>query len=291
MVYRVDERKMKERLTITLDAEVLKKLDATIDGVNVRNRSHAIERYLDMVLTQTTPKKAVILAGGKPIKVDRQNEIPKPMVMLKDRPILEYVIKELKRNGITEILILIGREGEKITRYFGDGTLLGVKINYIKEDAPKGTENALQLAKGMVGKSPFFVINGDNIFKINLNDMYEQHVRTDALATIALATSAAPANFGVIRLRGSKITSFVEKPEGKESSALVSVGIYLFNYDIFSLVNAEKPSMLEKDLLPRLAEVGNLYGYVSTTPWYPLDTKNLNQSIRNLEQVSERLNE
>lgn len=283
---------MKERLTITLDSELLKKLDATIDGVNVRNRSHAIERLLDVVLAQTTPKKAVILAGGHALRTESGDEMPKPMVMVNDRPILEYVIKEIKRNGITEILIIIGAGGEKITRYFGDGSLLGVKINYIKEDAPRGTESALELAKGIVGNAPFFVLNGDNFFKINLNDMYDQHLKSKALATIALVTSSFPTNYGVTKLDGFRVTSFIEKPHEKRTSALVSVGIYLLNNSVFNLIHADsKPTMLEKSLLPRLAESGNLYGYVFSTQWYPLDTKNLKESVKNLEKVANRLNE
>lgn len=281
---------MKERLTITLDSELLKKLDATIDGVNVRNRSHAIERLLDIVLAQNKPKKAVVLAGGHPIKAEGKDEIPKPMVMVRDRPILEYVIRELKRNGISDILIIIGRGGEKITRYFGDGTLFGIKISYIKEDAPRGTESALELAKGIVGDSPFFVINGDNIFKINLLDMYDQHTKTHATATIALATSDVPAHFGVSKLEGSRITSFEEKPGIKHGSALVSAGVYVFSPSVFSLVSVgNKPTMLEKSLLPKLAEAGRLDGYVFSTPWTPLETQNMKESVKKLENVAGRL--
>ena len=79
---------MKERLTITLDADLLKRLDATIDGTNVRNRSHAIERLLDGVLTSAPPKKAVILAGGGLVKNENGHEVPKPMLMINERPIL-----------------------------------------------------------------------------------------------------------------------------------------------------------------------------------------------------------
>lgn len=278
---------MKERLTITLDSELLKKLDATIDGVNVRNRSHAIERLLDIVLAQTTPKKAVILAGGPTVSTKSQSEIPKPMLMVKGKPILEYVIKELKRNDITDILIAIGRGGEKITHYFGDGTLFGVKLNYIKEDSPKGTANALDLARGLVGNSPFFVINGDNIFKINLLEMYKQHITTKGHATIALSPAEITTSFGVTRLDGFKVTSFLEKPE-HEKGKLVSAGIYIFNPSIFDIIEKESAAhtMLEKDIFPKLASAGDLYGYVFSSPWYPLETKNIEESIRKLEKIA-----
>ena len=282
---------MKERLTITLDADLLKKIDSTIDGVNVRNRSHAIERLLDVVLAQNTPKKAVVLAGGHTISLKNQSDIPKPMVLIKGRPILEYVIRELKRSGISEILIVIGKNGEKITSYFGDGSLFDLRLNYIKEDAPKGTANALNMAKGLVGSGPFFVILGDNLFKINLSEMYKQHITTKALATIALAPTDITSGFGVTKLDGFKVTSFVEKPEN-EKGKLVSAGIYIFNNAIFDLLHGDSSSgMMEKNLFPNLSSEGNLYGYVFSTPWCALETKNLDASIKKLERLANSIGE
>ena len=150
------------------------------------------------------------------------------------------MIKEVKRNGITNILIIIGKGGEHVTNYFGDGSLLGVKINYIKEDIQRGTESAIQLAKGIVGSSPFFVIYGDNLFKINLADMYEEHVKTKATATIALVTSDVPRSFGVTQMDGFRVTSFIEKPGIKHGSALISTGIYIFNSSVFELIRSEQ---------------------------------------------------
>ncbi len=282
---------MKERLTITLDGQLLKKLDATIDGVNIRNRSHAIERLLNIVLDQSTPKKAVILAGGPTVSTKNQPDMPKPMIMIKGKPILEYVIRELKRNEITDILVAIGKEGDKVTSYFGDGSLFGVKLNYIKEDSPKGTANALDLARGLVSNTPFFVINGDNIFRINLLEMYKQHISTKAHVTIALSPADITSGFGVTKLEGFKVTSFLEKPE-HEKGKLVSAGIYIFDTYIFELIQKESTGhiMLEKHIFPNLASTGNLYGYVFSTPWYPLETKNLGESIRKLEKIADSIN-
>jgi NDP-sugar pyrophosphorylase family protein len=281
---------MKERLTITLDSELLKKLDSTIDRVNIRNRSHAIERILDVTLSQMTPKKAVIFAGGTTIKVDDRGEVPKPMVLVNERPILEYVIRELKRNGIIDILIAIGKSGDKIISYFQDGSLFGIRLTYIKEDIPRGTENALELVKGIVGNEPFFVINGDNLFRIDLMDMYKQHVSTKATATIALATTGTTAGLGVTSLVGSRITSFVEKPGVTGENKLVSAGIYIFSPSVFNrLEQSEKALMLEKSLFPKLANSSNLYGYVFSGPWCPLDTSNIQDSLKKLKSVADAL--
>lgn len=283
----ITEKFMKERLTITLDTELLKELDSTIDGVNIRNRSHAIERLLSIVLEQAAPKKAVILAGGEVINTKHQAGVPKPMLLVNERPILEYVVRELKRNEITEILIAIGRGGEKITEYFGDGSLFGVKISYIREDSPKGTANAIVLAKGLVGNSPFFVINGDNIFKINLQDMYKQHISTKAEITIALYPADITTGFGVTKLDGFKVTSFLEKP-ADEKGKLISAGVYIFNQSIFETIKREKLNhiTLEKNIFPKLAAEGKLFGYAFSSPWYPLESKNIEGSLRLLAKIA-----
>lgn len=281
---------MKERLTITLDSELLKKLDSTVDGFNIRSRSHAIERLLDITLSQAFPKKAVVLAGGHTVSIGKLKDLPKPMVMVNGKPLLEYVIKELKRNDITDIYILMGKGGERISSYFGDGTLFGVKLNYIKEESPKGTEGALELVKGLVGNTPFFVVNGDTLARVNLMDMYKQHVSTSALATIALSTSSILASPGVTTLDGFRISSFVEKPAGKGGARLVSVGIYLFSSSIFNVLNpGSKALMLERDLFPRLVGASNLFGYVFSAPCGSLDTANIPESTRKLERLAEEL--
>src|SRR5271157_2504838 len=188
----------RERLTITLDAELLKDVDSTVDGVNVRNRSHAIEKLLGSVLSQKTPEKALILAGGSLVRTSA-GAIPKAMVNVKGSPILKYVIRELSRNKVTDIIIAAGEGSELITDYFGDGSLFGVRISYIVEEKRRGTEGALQLAKGLMGTEPFYMVNGDNVFRLNLGEMYKQHISTKALVTMALTTAEKTLGFGVTK--------------------------------------------------------------------------------------------
>lgn len=283
---------MKERLTITLDKRLLEEVDQSIDGVNIRNRSHAIERYLGLALGLNTPKKALVFAGGNPITLNERSVVS-PMVMVSGKPILWYIIRELKRNRITEILLAVGRESNSIVEYFGDGASFGVKIRYIMEDAQKGTEGALLLVKDFVGRSPFFALNGDHIFRMDMNEMYSQHTSTRAVATIAITPASAKSHFGVTRLEGNKITSFVERGEDDEGAHLVNAGIYIFSSSVFGyLRHSPERQMLEHSLFPKLVDEGKLYGYVFSSPWYSIDNiLDKSKSLKELEGIARRISE
>jgi len=137
----------KERLTITLDKEVLKEVDATIDSINVRNRSHAIEKLLKTALMQKTPKKAIVLAGGMPVKFENKL-IPKPMVLVDGKPIMEYVLQALSKIGVSDVIVVAGEKAEEITGYFGNGSSLGLKITYLVEEKRRGHGRRAGACKG-----------------------------------------------------------------------------------------------------------------------------------------------
>ncbi|MGC9129411.1 MAG: sugar phosphate nucleotidyltransferase [Candidatus Micrarchaeia archaeon] len=276
----------KERLTITLDRRILDEVDATIDGINVRNRSHAIEKLIEVALSQNVPQKAVILAGGNTIRQNGKT-IPKAMANVAGKPIIEYTIQMLVRNGVNDFIILAGEKSEEITSYLGDGSRFGAKITYLIEEKRKGTEGALLLAKGLVGNWPFFVVNGDNFYDFRISEMYKQHIATKALVTIALTTAESTKGFGATKLEGSKILDFVEKPYYYQSK-LVSTGFYLFSKEALDLIspNSSEPVMLEKSLFPRLASLGRLYGFVISGKWAPLASSEIESSIKEIERLA-----
>ena len=111
----------RERVTITLRQDLLKKIDRLVDGVRVRNRSHAVEGILSRNLG-VQPRTAVILAGGRGLKMRPfTDEMPKSMFPVHDKPILEHILLQLRDQGIQRVILLLGHLGEKIERYFGDG--------------------------------------------------------------------------------------------------------------------------------------------------------------------------
>src|SRR3989338_3173444 len=164
----------RQRLTITLKKEILKQLDVYIDGARIRNRSHAIEYVLAKYFSPKV-KKAVILAGGKGLKMlPFTYEMPKAMIPINNRPVLEYIIENFRRHDIRELYLSIGYLSEKIKQYFGDGSKFGVKITYLDQGKNEvGTAAPLLQFKKYIENQPFIVYYGDVLATIYFTDMID----------------------------------------------------------------------------------------------------------------------
>lgn len=268
----VNTSKNRLRLTITLRKDLLPYLDQTIDGNKIRNRSHAIEYILGKHLGPKI-KQAVILAGGEGTKMRPLTyEMPKAMIPIKRKPLLEYIVDSLKEFNIKDITIFIGNLGEIIKEYFGDGGKFGVKISYIQEKEKTGTGGALRQLKKYL-PDVFLLIYGDVLAQINYFDLIEFHKSHQGLASIALTSLADPREFGVVSLHGSRIVGFEEKPEkDKTLSHLVSAGIYIFNSEITRYILDKGYVSLEKDVFPELAKRNKLFGYPFEGQWFDVST-------------------
>ncbi|MFH1456357.1 MAG: sugar phosphate nucleotidyltransferase [archaeon] len=263
---------MKERVTLTIDSELLEQLDKTVDGLQVKNRSHATEILLRKGMGKNTVKKALILAGGKGTRMKPiTEELPKVMVPLAGKPILQHTINHLKKYGITEIILAVGYKAEKVKEYFKDGSEFGVNIKYIEEKVPLGTSGPLQLAKEYLTET-FVCCNADEIKDIDVVDMYMFHKKNKATATIALTTVDDTSKFGVANLQGDKIIEFVEKPKHNPPSKLINSGFYIFEPEVLNYVPSEGPSMIEYDVFPKIAAEKKLYGYSFIGYWQELGT-------------------
>lgn len=260
----------RSRITITIRRDLLPQIDKIIDQEKIRNRSHAIESLV-MNGLRSGIKKAYILAATRGEKVKSLTSgLPKTMLKIKGKPVLQYIIEELKENNIRDIIILIGYKEEKIKEYFGDGKKFGVKITYIVSHKKFGTSNALLKAKKYLSDESFLLLYGDTLAHVDLRDLLAFHEEKNSAATLALTSVQNPEGYGVVKLRGSKILGFDEKPERKPRlSRIISVGIFVMNPKVFKLIPKNKEiSKLEKDVLPKLAAEGNLYGYHFDGEWY-----------------------
>jgi len=258
---------MKERITLTLDSNILKDIDKKVDGFKIKNRSHAIELLLLRAIGAHAPRKAVILAGGKGTRLRPITyEIPKALIPIDGKTITQYLFELFKKFGITEIILSVGYMKEKIIDYFGDGSKFGVNIKYIEEDEPLGTAGPLRLAKSILNE-PFIVSNGDELKDINIEEMYALHKENKALVTIALTTVSDPSKYGVARLSGSKILEFIEKPKKEKApSNLINSGFYIIEPSVLDMIPGGF-AMLEKDVFPKLAKEGRLFGYPFSGYW------------------------
>ncbi len=261
---------MKERLTVTIDEEIINRVDESIDGHNVKNRSHAFEVLLNKALKPKLPKKAVILCGGQGTRLRPLTyEIPKALIPVHGKTLTEHLFDLFKKYGVEEIYMAVGHMKDKIMNFFGNGDKFGLKIHYIIEEDPLGTGGPL---KKLNLNEPFFCTNGDELKDINLEEMYSLHKKENATVTIALTTVEDPSQYGVARLNGSKIQEFVEKPKENAPSKLINSGFYIIEPQALSLI-PDGFAMLEKEVFPRLASEDKLTGYPFSGQWF--DTGNM----------------
>ncbi len=276
---------MKERVTITIDSPLIKDIDKLIDGFKIRNRSHAIEYLLRKSLGKKKPRKALILAGGKGTRLRPITyEIPKPMVPIQGRPLIEHTINLLRKYDVRDITLSIGHLGDKVKDYFGDGSKFGVKLRYIVEDEPLGTAGCLNLAREWLDE-PFIMLNGDNLVNIDLDDLFNFHHENKGLITIALTTVKDPSSFGVALLRGPVITQFIEKPK-EPISNLINAGVYVIDPKVIDLI-PNGPTSIEYDVFPKVQSQGKLIGYSFAGQWLPTDnTERYEHAIKEWRGVS-----
>lgn len=263
----------RQRLTITLKKDLLSQIDKKIDGVKIRNRSHAIEYILSNSLSQKI-SKALILSGGKGIKMRPFTyEMPKSMIPVHGRPILEYIINLLRENNIRDIYIGVDYLSDKIKNYFSDGSKFGVRIKYLESKFPLGTGGTLKLAKPYLSSDNFLLIHGDVLAKIDMQDLIDFSFEEKNIVTMALTTSDDPCLYGAVKLRGSKIIDFSEKSKTSiNSPKLVNAGIYVFKSDIFSYLPNTKKFNLEEKVLPKLIKDKIFIGYHFSGKWYDIST-------------------
>ncbi|PIN72095.1 nucleotidyltransferase [Candidatus Woesearchaeota archaeon CG10_big_fil_rev_8_21_14_0_10_45_5] len=263
---------MKERVTITLDSETLRQVDALVGTNNIKNRSHAIESILSKSLGSNVPRTAVILAGGKGSRFGPiSREIPKPLIPLHDKPLLLHSINLLKKYGITDIIISIGYKADKIKEFFGNGERFGVKISYVEEKESLGTAGALRLAAPRIS-GPFLVCNADDLMEIDIPHLFRFHKQRKGLATIVLTRVEDPSNYGVAMMNAEKIIAFVEKPKRENApSSLINAGLYILEPEVLKMI-PKGFAMLEKDVFPKLASEGKLYGYPYVGKWLDVGT-------------------
>lgn len=222
-------------------------------------------------MTQIDHKKAFILAGGKGTRLyPLTKDIPKPMIQLQDKPLLEHVIDLFKKYSINDLVISIRHKGEQIKEHFGDGEKFGVNVTYIEEKEPLGTGGPLKLAQHLL-KETFVMCNADELKDINLSEMYLFHKKHGGLATLALTSVENPSDYGVPKMNGNQIQEFIEKPKDASYGNKISAGLYILEPKIISMISEGNVS-IERAVFPKLAEQGKLFGYHFTGQWFDTGT-------------------
>lgn len=214
--------------------------------------------------------QAVIMAGGKGTRLVSvtKDAIPKPMVLLAGKPLLLWQIEELKKNGIEDIVIVIGHLGCKIVEFFGEGSAFGVHIAYIQERVPLGTAGALYEFKKLLREPYFLLVFGDIFFAVDIHRMEIFHQACKAEATLLVHPNGHPADSDLVVLdEEDRVIRFDAKNHIRSGwyDNCVNAGLYILDESICGLVKKDTKMDLEKEILAPLAGRKNkIYGYYST---------------------------
>jgi len=200
--------------------------DKSIEGFLNNKEFHMLRKH-----DEKTP--VLIMAGGlgsrlKPLTDD----IPKPMLKVGNKPIIQTIIEQFRGKGYKNILISVNYKAEIIEDYFGDGSNFGVNITYIREEKRLGTGGAIKLAEKYLDR-PFFVINGDILTNVKFNNMIDFHKKNNFVMTIGSRIYELQVPYGVLNMDELSVSSLVEKPV---YTYFVNGGIYVLNPDVINYI-------------------------------------------------------
>ncbi len=215
------------------------------------------------------PKQAVILAGGRGERLRPfTDNFPKPMIPINGRPFLEYLVELLKRNGIEEIVMLLGYLPEKITEHFGDGSKFGVVIKYSVGAVEDETGTRIRNAKDLL-QDEFLLMYCDNYWPLRLEDLYRFHKEHKTPATVTIYTNKHSVTKNNVRVDENGIVELYDKTRTAPDLNGVDIGFFILNKNVLELAPDYNFSF-EKEILPKLVEEKRLAGYLTDHRYYSI---------------------
>lgn len=184
------------------------------------------------------PHWVVLMAGGRGQRLRPLTDtMPKPMLPIGGKPILEAIIRQFAEQGFSQIYVTVNYLAEKIRTHFGDGAGFGAKIFYLEESQPLGTAGSLSLLP-VWPHDPLIVMNADILARVDFVDLIDAHRRSAAAVTVCVRDVSIPIPYGVVNLAGKQVSSIVEKPD---FTFQVSAGIYVLTPDVLRHVRPGAP--------------------------------------------------
>ena len=217
----------------------------------------------DLVGEPHLPVRAVVMAGGYGRRLrPLTEEVPKPMLPVGGRPLLETTLDRLRQAGIQRCTLTTHYLGDQIRAHFGDGASIGMELGYVEEHSPLGTAGALRLVES--AQEPLLMMNGDVLTGIDFKALLAFHREQQAKVTIGVRPYEVAVPFGVVATEGPLVTSIEEKPVLRR---FINAGIYLIEPDVVSLM-PENGAFDMPDLVHRALEAGHsVAGYPITEYW------------------------
>lgn len=217
---------------------------------------------------------AVIQAGGKGTRMVSltKDKIPKPMLSLNGKPMIQWQMENLIEYGIRDFVIITGHLGEIIEEHFGNGKQLGIHITYVRETEPLGSAGALYFIKEMVETRDVILVFGDVMIKVYWDKMISFHEEKESMATLLVHPNSHPGDSDLLITNPDGQVVEIDSKDNTRNywyENLVNAGIYILNYEVINSFKNIKKRDLEKDVLTPLMKTGRVYGY--RTPEYVKD--------------------
>ena len=250
--------------------------------------------------------KGIILSGGFATRLRPLScVIPKTLIPVVNKPVIERQILLLKSAGVREIVLAVSVMADLVKKYLGNGEKLGVNIQYTDEKKPLGTAGAIKLAEDYLKDDNFFMLNGDVILNFNFIEMIKAHEHHKGKGLIASKIVEDPSRYGVLIVneKDNKIIKFLEKseyspPDGKNIPKPINAGVYLLEPDIFRYIEPKKKVSIEREVFPILAREEELYYYSIPGIWKDIgkpeellegNIQLMNDILKNLEEKKDNL--
>jgi len=219
--------------------------------------------------------KGLILSGGWGTRLRPLTcTIPKTLIPVGNKPVIERQMLLLKEAGVKEIVLAISVMADQLRNYFKEGDRLDLKIHYTEEKSPMGTAGALKLAEPFLKDDNFFMLNGDVILNFDCNKMLKAHENKGGTGTIASKLVEDPSRYGtlIVDRETNQIFKFLEKEEFKpeiqtSDRVPINAGVYLLEPKVFSYIKPHKKLSIERDVFPKLVENEMLYHYPIEGIW------------------------
>lgn len=238
-----------------------------------------------------SPRKiqAVIMAGGEGSRLrPLTSSVPKPMLPIANRPMMEHIIMLLRRHGFTDIVATVQFLASVVRNYFGDGSDLGVSLSYATEEVPLGTAGSVLGARALLSGT-FVVISGDALTDVDLDEVVDAHRAKGAAATLVLKRMQDPLEFGIVMTgEDGRIERFLEKPTwGQVFTDTINTGIYVLEHEVLDLIPPDQPYDFSAELFPLMLDKGlPLFGHVTGAYWE--DVGNSDAYLRAQKDALER---
>lgn len=250
--------------------------------------------------------KGIIISGGWGTRLRPLTcTIPKSLIPVVNKPVIERQILLLKAAGIKDIILAVSVMSDILKAYFGDGDKLGINIQYTDEKNPLGTAGAIKLAEDYLKDENFFMLNGDVILNFDFKEMLQVHEKYKGIGVIASKIVPDPSRYGVLIVeeKSNKIIKFLEKseylpPHGKHIPMPINAGVYILEPDIFQYIKPNMKVSIEHDVFPILVREEKLYHYLIPGIWKDIgnpeelldgNVQLMNDMLKNLQTKKENL--